>query len=116
MKRVNSTRIAILVASVVALLAVTVAGGNRLFAGDTSNSEGVTATFKVQGMTCGGCEVGVKRVVKKLDGVVQVKASHKKGTAEVTYEPEKVTTEQIVEAIETLGYTAELEVQGKDPS
>ncbi len=116
MKWVNSTRIVILVASVVALMAVAVVGGNLLLAGDDSDFDGATATFRVHGMTCGGCEVGVERVVKKLDGVEEVKASHKEGRAEVTYEPEKVTTEQIVEAIGTLGYTAELDDQGEDPS
>ena len=35
------------------------------------------ATFHVTGMTCGGCEVGVRRVVGKLDGVEEVKASYK---------------------------------------
>jgi len=38
--------------------------------GGSSEAEGTTtSTFHVTGMTCGGCEVGVRRVVSKLEGV-----------------------------------------------
>ena len=67
-----------------------------------------TATFHVTGMTCGGCEVGVRRIVKKLDGVDEVEASHEEATAVVTYRADEVTPEDIIAAIEELGYTAEL--------
>ncbi len=81
-------------------------------AGDGVNAseaeETATSTFHVTGMTCGGCEVGVRRVVNKLDGVEEVEASHKAGTATVTYQTDKVTPESIIAAIEELGYTAEL--------
>lgn len=81
------------------------------FAGDEpSQSEpGVTkTTFHVTGMTCGGCEVGVRRIVKKLEGVEKVEASYEDGTATVTYRAEEVTPDDIIAAIEELGYTAEL--------
>ena len=74
-------------------------------------AETVTKVIDVEGMTCGGCELAVKRAVGKLEGVDSVKASHEDGRAEVTYDPGKVTIEQIVEAIEKLGYQAELEEQ-----
>ena len=67
-----------------------------------------TATFHVTGMTCGGCEVGVRRVVKKLDGVEEVEASHREETAVVTYRAGEVTPEDIIAAIEELGYAAQL--------
>jgi len=77
---------------------------------DTSEAEGTTiSTFQVAGMTCGGCEVGVRRVVGKLEGVKEIEASHKEGTATVTYQADKVTPDAIIAAIEELGYTAELE-------
>lgn len=77
-------------------------------AGSAAAGDTVTSVFRVEGMTCGGCEVGVKMRVEKLDGVTAVDASYEDGTATVTYDPEKVTPEVIVEAIETLGYRAEL--------
>jgi copper chaperone CopZ len=76
---------------------------------DTDEAEDIaTSIFHVTGMTCGGCEVGVRRIVNKLDGVEDVEASHKAGTATVTYQIDKVTPASIIAAIEELGYTAEL--------
>lgn len=85
-----------------------------LLAGDDPPAAEVTSTFKVEGMTCGGCEVGVRMNVKKLDGVASVEASYDEGHAKVTYDPDRVTPEMIVEAIEKLGYTAELEEPDED--
>ena len=98
------------IALVVALFAAcTLALGiPALLAGDDPAAV-VTSTFKVEGMTCGGCEVGVRMNVRKLDGVASVEASYDEGRAKVAYDPDKVTPEMIVEAIEKLGYTAELE-------
>ena len=70
--------------------------------------EATTSTFQVGEMTCGGCEVGVRRVVAKLGGVEEVEASHEEGTATVTYRAQQVAPGDIVAAIEELGYTAEL--------
>lgn len=65
--------------------------------------------FHVEGMTCGGCEVGLRMAVGKLDGVDDVEASYKEGSAAVTYDVDKVTPDEIIAAIAKLGYTAELE-------
>lgn len=68
----------------------------------------VTATFMVQGMTCSGCEAGVELKVGGLPGVEAVEASFEAGRATVRYAPDRVATEAIVQAIEELGYSAEL--------
>lgn len=101
----NMTKLATIIAVVAALGALGWAG--RATAGDEAAT--TVSTFAVTGMTCGGCEVGVKMKVKKLAGVESVDASHKKGTARVAYDPAEVTPEQIIEAIEELGYEAELQ-------
>lgn len=67
-----------------------------------------TGVFAVEGMTCGGCEAGVELKVGGLEGVEAVEASYAEGRATVTYDPERVTPEAIVEAIEELGYSAEV--------
>ena len=77
-------------------------------ADSSAAEEAATSTFHVTGMTCGGCEVGVRRVVNKLEGVQEVEASHEEGTATVTYQADTVTPDDIIAAIEELGYTAEL--------
>lgn len=90
-------------ALLVALVSLTVAPW--AWAADTKN---VTSDFKVEGMTCGGCEASVKMKVKRLDGVEKVTASHKEGKATVTYDTGRVSSAEIIAAIEDLGYTAEL--------
>lgn len=96
-----------LVAGLVVMV-MTVPGLTLLRAEDEVPRGKTTSVFKVEGMTCGGCEVGVRLSVKKLDGVEEVEASYEEGRATVTYDAAKVTPEQIVAAIEELGYTAEL--------
>lgn len=71
-------------------------------------AETTTSTFDVEGMTCAGCEAGVKLQVKKLTGVTSVEVSYDDGTAVVTYDPETVTPDEIIAAIQELGYNAEL--------
>lgn len=87
-----------------------VIGGAALTVGAADSKSGLTTTvFNVEGMTCGGCEVSVNMVVKKLDCVEKVTASHKEGRATVTYDSSEVSTADIKAAIEKLGYTAEVE-------
>lgn len=76
--------------------------------------ETTTSTFHVSGMTCGGCEVGVRRVVGKLEGIESVDASYENETATVIYRADEVTPDDIIAAIEGLGYTAELASDGED--
>lgn len=72
-------------------------------------AEAKTSTFRVEGMTCGGCAAGLKMTVKKLDGVQKAEASYEEGKAVVTYDPSKLKPEQIIAAIEKLGYKATLQ-------
>lgn len=88
--------------SVVGLLPV--AGAQKHDGGQTQ-----VVTLKVSGMVCAGCEVAVKMAANKVDGVKDVKASHEKGTAEVTYDPSKTNAEAIANAItKNSGFKVEL--------
>ena len=78
------------------------------------DAQTVTSTFTVEGMTCGGCELGVEMKVSDLDGVVSVEASYEKGLAGVVHDPEEVTPDEIVAAIEELGYSAQLQEAPED--
>lgn len=65
-----------------------------------------TVTLKVKGMTCGGCVLGVRKVLTRLPGVTTADVSYEGQRARVSYDPGKVTVAQMVAAIKTLGYTA----------
>lgn len=69
----------------------------------------VISVFHVDGMTCGGCEAGLRLRLGKLDGVVHVDASYTHRTVRVTHDPIRATPAQITAAIETLGYKAKLD-------
>lgn len=57
----------------------------------------------------------MKLAVKRLDGIYNVEASYEESKVVVDYEPAEVTPEEIVAAIENVGFKANLRVQ-KEPS
>ena len=61
-------------------------------------------TLKVTGMTCGGCENAVRRVVSSISGVASVTASHKDDRVTVEYDPTKAERAKIEQAIQQAGY------------
>lgn len=62
--------------------------------------------LKIDGMHCGSCAVGIQMLVSQMDGVKSAEVSYeeKKGTFE--FDPAKVKKEDIIKAIEELGYKA----------
>jgi copper chaperone CopZ len=60
----------------------------------------------VEGMACVACAASVKQAVKNLNGVVSVEVSLEKRNARVTYSANLVSPDQIVAAIDKLGYSA----------
>lgn len=70
------------------------------------------ADFGVEGMDCGGCVIGTRMALRKLDGVVEADASYDEVTGEgaawARYDPSNVTPEQMMAAIRDLGYTPTL--------
>jgi copper chaperone CopZ len=68
----------------------------------------VTVEFAVTGMTCDDCSKAIETELIKLDGVSTVSADWKSGSTKVQYNPAKCTNEQLLAAIEKLGYKAEL--------
>jgi mercuric ion binding protein len=71
------------------------------------------ATITVEGMTCGGCAIGVRTALGRLDGVAKAEVSYEEQRAVVTFDPAKVSTDQILRTIGEFGYTATL-VEVKD--
>jgi copper chaperone CopZ len=65
-----------------------------------------TATIRVEGMTCGGCAAAVRQALANRDGVKSVEVSFEKKQALVTYDPAKVTPQQLAETINQTGFTA----------
>lgn len=62
-----------------------------------------TVELAVTGMTCGACKFAVKTALKRLDGVQKVDVSYAEKKATVGYDPQRVTPEQLAEAINATG-------------
>jgi len=66
--------------------------------------------LEIEGMSCSHCVAAVSEALAELPGVsidnVRI------GAAQVSYQPEKVSPEQIVLAVEDVGYTAQTKSEG----
>jgi copper chaperone CopZ len=71
------------------------------------------ARFRIEGMTCAGCEQHVEKAVGGLAGVGWVRASYSLGNATVAFDEKRTSPEQIIQAIGTTGYRV---VQTKTPA
>ena len=62
-------------------------------------------TLRVPDMSCGHCKAAVEGELNRLSGVERASADVENGVVEVSYEEGRVTTRQLVGAIEEAGYT-----------
>lgn len=62
-------------------------------------------TFNVEGMSCGHCKAAIEEELNKLSGVEYSNANFETGIVEVSYDEARVTNEDLVGAIEEVGYT-----------
>lgn len=67
-----------------------------------------TIKFNVGGMTCGGCVNSVTRVLEALDGVEKANVDLASASAEVSFDPAKVKTADLLETVEDAGFDASL--------
>jgi len=67
-----------------------------------------TAFFRVDGMHCRTCEQFLEQVVTAQEGVGDAEASYVTETVRVEYDPERISTAQLREALSPVGYTATL--------
>ena len=66
----------------------------------------VNISFHVSGMTCGNCELKIENTLLEKSGVHGVKADMKNSLVRVTMDKSKLRIQELVEAIEQLGYEA----------
>ncbi len=68
-----------------------------------------TVKLKTTGMHCPSCSMLIEMSVGDLDGVASVHSDHKSGQTEVTFDPDVLGTERIIDEIRKAGYGAEAE-------
>ena len=62
-------------------------------------------TLVLEGMTCASCAARIERTLNKLDGV-EASVNFAAETAAVSFDPQQLTSEQLVGAVERIGYHA----------
>lgn len=65
-----------------------------------------TDVIRVEGMSCGHCELAVQDAIRKLPGIKKAKASKRKKQAVVDYDEAAVSLAQILDAVNASGYDA----------
>lgn len=76
----------------------------KKYANRQANLVPVIKTIEIEGMTCNGCEKTINKALKKLPGVMEVEASHKKGIATVKVDSSTFAPNEYKKAIEKVGY------------
>lgn len=94
----------IIAAGVVALVTLPhYLGAPRSGQADALEAGGERITLAITGMTCPACAGGIERTLKDTPGVRSVTVSFEKGEAAVVYEPGKVPTQQLIDAVQSAG-------------
>lgn len=60
--------------------------------------------LRVEGMSCGHCELAIQDAVRKLPGIEKVKASKRKKEVSVEFDSTQVNLDQIKSTIAETGY------------
>ncbi len=75
--------------------------------------------FTITGMTCSACSSGIERTIKKMEGIDLVEVSLMGERMTVDYDETRLSSQEIVRAVESLGYGAfpfdENALQAKKP-
>ena len=65
--------------------------------------------LKVTGMTCGHCEMTVKKALEGINGVKKAKVNRNKNNALITFNDNiEVDIDELIKAVENSGYEASL--------
>ena len=67
-----------------------------------------TLDLNVTGMTCAACQANVQRALKRQPGVADASVNLMTGQARVVFDPSLVQPPQLVAAVETVGYGADI--------
>jgi len=67
------------------------------------------ARFPVEGMTCASCVNRIERYLRKVEGVTEANVNLATESASVTFDPARVSLEDLGRAVEAAGYEARLD-------
>ncbi len=65
-------------------------------------------TYNIGGMSCSACSASVQRAAEKLESADKITVNLLTGTMTLCYDENKLTSEDIIKAVEQAGYTARI--------
>ncbi|MEF2966332.1 heavy metal translocating P-type ATPase [Paenibacillus sp. M1] len=74
----------------------------------SASNDQSSATLQITGMTCAACAARIEKGLNRLQGVEQANVNLALETAQVTFEPEEVSLDDIIGKVSQLGYGAAL--------
>jgi len=91
------------------LSVVAVAVGGWLFLpGSAKPANAALAEYQIEKMTCGACVGNIESALMSVGGVSNVEVNLTSSRGRVTYDPERINSQQIAETISAAGYPAKL--------
>ncbi len=72
--------------------------------------------LQIEGMTCTGCETRIENTLKKLEGIIDVKAIYSSSNVYVTYDLNLINLNKIIESVEKLDYRVKNKPEAKQSS
>jgi copper chaperone len=66
----------------------------------------VKHTFVVSGMHCNSCAISIDWELEDVEGVACARTNYPKGRTEVTFDPSRVSPQDILDVITRAGFTA----------
>jgi copper chaperone len=64
--------------------------------------------LRVTGVTCGHCQAKVEKALRGINGVYSAIVDLPDGEAEIDFNDDQVTTEQLLTAVSQAGYSAKI--------
>lgn len=91
------------------IFALTILMFSLLATNNTANAaDNVTATLDVPGMTCNFCPITIRKALKKVPGVTEVKTKFSTKTATITFDPALTNIKALIKATTEAGYPSTL--------
>ena len=76
----------------------------------TATATPARVTLDVEGMTCAACAARIERRLNKLDSVA-ASVNYATEAASVSFDPTRVSVEQLLDTVEAAGYHAALPLE-----
>ncbi len=67
-----------------------------------------TVTFKVEDLDCASCVINIDGMLEDTEGIKESRTNYAKERTSVTFDPQKIKTEEILKVINKTGYKASI--------